>query len=207
VPGDSTGTRADYVRMLERVDDGVGKILATIERLGLRRNTIVIFTNDNGGEWLSRNDPLFQHKGTVWEGGIRVPAIVRWPGRIPAGTVSRQVGITMDLTASILAATRVPVPADARLEGIDLLPILERRAPVAERTLFWRISGARSQRAVRSGDWKLLFDGQRAMLFDLRTDIGERRLSTSVHPLPRTPSSPLPARASAPPAPARRPAR
>jgi arylsulfatase A len=178
---DSTGTRADYVRMLERVDDGVGKILATIERLGLSRNTIVIFTNDNGGEWLSRNDPLFQHKGTVWEGVIRVPAIVRWPGRIPAGTVSRQVGITMDLSASILAATGTPLPADARLEGIDLLPILARREPIVERTLFWRISGARPQRAVRSGNWKLLFDGQRAMLFDLRADIGERRNLIAAH--------------------------
>ena len=178
---DSTGTRADYVRMLERVDDGVGRILATLDRLGLRRNTIVIFTNDNGGEWLSRNGPLFQHKGTVWEGGIRVPAIVRWPGRIPAGTVSRQVGITMDLTASILAAARVSVPADAALEGIDLLPVLARRAPVVERTLFWRVSGARPQRAVRSGNWKLLFDGSRAMLFDLRTDVGEREDLIAAH--------------------------
>ena len=107
----STSTRADYVAMLERADQGVGRILEALDRLGLRQNTIVIFTNDNGGEWLSRNTPLFHHKGTVWEGGIRVPAIIRWPGRIPAGSVSGQVGITMDLTASILAATGTPVPA------------------------------------------------------------------------------------------------
>ena len=80
-------------------------MLGALDKLSLRQNTIVIFTNDNGGEWLSRNTPLFHHKGTVWEGGIRVPAIFRWPGRIPAGRVSGQVGITMDLTASILAAT------------------------------------------------------------------------------------------------------
>ena len=90
---DSTSTRADYVAMLERADQGVGRILDALDRLGLRQNTIVIFTNDNGGEWLSRNTPLFHHKGTVWEGGIRVPAIIRWPGRIPAGSVSGQVGI------------------------------------------------------------------------------------------------------------------
>ena len=119
---DSTSTRADYVAMLERADQGVGQILRALDRLGLRQNTIVIFTNDNGGEWLSRNAPLFHHKGTVWEGGIRVPAIVRWPGHIPAGRVSAQVGITMDLTASILAATGAPVPADARLEGIEPVP-------------------------------------------------------------------------------------
>ena len=71
--------------MLERADQGVGQILAALDELGLTRNTIVIFTNDNGGEWLSRNAPLFHRKGTVWEGGIRVPAILRWPGHIPAG--------------------------------------------------------------------------------------------------------------------------
>jgi arylsulfatase A-like enzyme len=171
---DSTSTRADYVAMLEHADQGVGRILRTLDDLRLRQNTIVIFTNDNGGEWLSRNTPLFQHKGTVWEGGIRVPAILRWPGHIPAGRVSRQVGITMDLTASILAATRTPVPAEAHLEGIDLLPVLEGRAPEIERTLFWRVVGPAPQRAVRSGDWKLLFDGGRPLLFNLRTDLGER---------------------------------
>ena len=171
---DPTSTRAEYVAMLERVDQGVGRILETVDELGLRENTIVIFTNDNGGEWLSRNTPLFHHKGTVWEGGIRVPAIIRWPGRIPAGSVSDQVGITMDLTASILAVTSTSVPPEAGLEGINLLPVLEGRAPEIDRTLFWRVTGARPQQAVRSGDWKLLFDGERALLFDLGTDIGER---------------------------------
>ena len=171
---DSTGTRAEYVAMLERADQGVGRILRALDDLGLRQNTIVIFTNDNGGEWLSRNTPLFQRKGTVWEGGIRVPTIIRWPGRIPAGRVSGQVGITMDLTASILAATGTPVAAAARLDGINLVPVLEGRVPEIERTLFWRVSGASPQRAVRSGDWKLLFDGARAMLFNVRTDLGER---------------------------------
>lgn len=171
---DSTSTRAEYVAMLERADQGVGRILRALDSLGLRQDTIVIFTNDNGGEWLSRNTPLFHHKGTVWEGGVRVPAILRWPGHIPAGSVSGQVGITMDLTASILAATRTPVPAEALLDGIDVLPVLEGRVPEIERTLFWRVIGNRAQRAVRSGDWKLLFDGGRPMLFNVRTDLGER---------------------------------
>ena len=202
--------------MVERVDVGVGRILASLDRLGLRESTIVIFTNDNGGEWLSHGGPLFHHKGSVWEGGIRVPAIVRWPGRIPAGTVTTQVGITMDLSASILAATGTPVPPEARLEGMNLFPVLEAQAPVIERTLFWRVGRAAAagrgaapaagrgaapaagrgaagitqaaaqqgggQQAVRSGDWKLIVDGNRAMLFNLREDIGERTNVIGKHP-------------------------
>jgi arylsulfatase A-like enzyme len=175
-PADAVpATRKDYVAMLERADAGVGEILRKLDTLDLARNTLVIFTNDNGGEWLSRNAPLFHRKDTLWEGGIRVPAIFRWPGRLPADTTSMQAGITMDLTASILAATNTTVPADARLEGMNLLPILEGRADPVERTLFWRISiPTRQQRAVRQGEWKLLLDGDDLLLYNLRTDIGER---------------------------------
>lgn len=175
-PADATpATRKDYAAMLERADAGVGQILQKLSALGLAQNTLVIFTNDNGGEWLSRNAPLFHRKDTLWEGGIRVPAIVRWPGRIPSGTTSAQAGITMDLTASILAATNTPVPPDSRLEGMDILPILERRSPVVDRTLFWRINVPnRQQRAVRRGEWKLLVDGDDLLLYNLRSDSGER---------------------------------
>jgi arylsulfatase A-like enzyme len=170
-----TNTRQDYVAVLERVDRGVGQILAALERRGLARNTLVIYTQDNGGEWLSRNAPLFNRKNSVWEGGIRVPAILRWPGRIPAGATSSQAGIVMDLTATILAATNSTVPADARLEGINLLPLLQQGAARTERTLFFRITGpARRQRAVRQGDWKLMIDGNSPMLFNLANDVGER---------------------------------
>ena len=169
-----TSTRADYVAMVERVDAGVGRILAALDRRGLRRNTIVVFTNDNGGEWLSHGGPLFHRKGSVWEGGIRVPALIRWPERLPAGRVSGQVGITMDLTASLLAAASAPVPPDARLDGIDLFPILAGTAPERPRTLFWRVDLLRAQSAVRDGHWKLVIDQTRPMLFDLSRDIGER---------------------------------
>ena len=174
---ENTATRADYVTMVEAVDRGVGQILATIQRLGLSNNTIVIFTNDNGGEWLSNGGPLFSRKWTVWEGGIRVPALIKWPGRIPAGRVSDQVGVTFDLSASIVAATNSPLAADARYEGINLLPILEGRAPTVERTLFWRTvpNTNRTQQAVRSGDWKLVMDANHMMVFNVRDDIGERK--------------------------------
>lgn len=176
MPGEAEqSTRADYVAMVEGVDRGVGQLLGAIERLGLAGSTIVIFTNDNGGEWLSSNGPLFHRKLTVWEGGIRVPMLVRWPGRVPPGKVSDQVAITMDLTASILAATGVVLPPDARLDGTNLFPILEGREPERERTLFWRTSFVGFlQKAVRSGDWKLVIDGAHTLLFNLRSDIGER---------------------------------
>jgi arylsulfatase A-like enzyme len=171
----ATSTRADYVAMVEHLDEQIGELLAAIERVGVADDTIVIFTNDNGGEWLSSSAPLFGRKWTVFEGGIRVPAIVRWPKRISAGGVSDQVGITMDLTASILAVTGAAVPDGAKLEGTNLFPVWEGRAPEFERTLFWR-SGMDSgkQTAVRRGDWKVVVDGVHTYVFDVRTDPSER---------------------------------
>jgi arylsulfatase A-like enzyme len=175
-------TRRDYVRMLERADQGVGTILAALERNGVAQNTLVIFTNDNGGEWLSRNAPLYHRKATLWEGGIRVPLILRWPGRLPRGKTSEQVAITMDLSASILAATGTQLPAGYRPEGIDILPSLAGQAPVVERQLFWRIlRPERQQKAVRSGRWKMLVDGGLYLLFDLNDDPGERRDLAAQH--------------------------
>ena len=182
------GTRADVVAILEGADRGVGAILTTLDRLGLSRNTLVILTSDNGGEWLSRNAPLFHRKFTLWEGGIRVPALIRWPGRVPAGGVSRQVGITMDLTASILSAAGVTPPPSYGPEGIDLIPLLAGGRSV-ERTLFWRTQApGRLQRAVRRGRWKYLRDGGTStgggyeFLFDLERDVGERRDLAATHP-------------------------
>ena len=176
MPDDSVpATRQDYVRMLERADQGVGEILAALDRSGVTRNTLVIFTSDNGGEWLSRNAPLFHRKGTLWEGGIRVPLILRWPGELQPGKVSGQVAIIMDITASILAAAGARAPASYRPDGIDILPILREKAPALERRLFWRgVRPDRQQRAVRFGQWKLLVDASQLLLFDLSVDQGER---------------------------------
>jgi arylsulfatase A-like enzyme len=168
------GTRVDYARMLEGMDAGVGRILATLDRLKLADDTLVIFTNDNGGERLSRNAPFFHHKATLWEGGIRVPCLMRWPGKVPAGTVSRQAASSFDLTATILAATGTSVPANRPMDGIDLLPIVSSGKTV-ERPLYWRIDRQdRRQRAMRLGRWKYLRDGAIDLLFDLEADPGER---------------------------------
>jgi hypothetical protein len=180
------GTRSDYVAMLERADKGVGEILDLLSRRQLAANTLVIFTSDNGGEWLSRSAPFFHRKGTLWEGGIRVPLFIRWPDRIRPGTISRQVGITMDLTATIRAAAGVASPTAQEADGIDLLPLLEGKT--VERTLFWRTSvPGRDQRAVRRGRWKYMkdgagsFDGGHEFLFDIEADPGERNDMSASH--------------------------
>jgi arylsulfatase A-like enzyme len=173
--------RTDYVKMMERADQGVGEILAALDRARLAPNTLVIFTNDNGGEWLSRNAPLSNRKFSLYEGGIRVPAILRWPGHVPSGATSTQVGITMDLSATILAAAGAQVPSDAKLEGVDLVPLLNAKQPTS-RTLFWRVTTLYNQRAVREGSWKLLVqpsgrtdgpEAEKIWLFDVVKDPGE----------------------------------
>lgn len=175
-----TSTRADYVAMLEYADRSIGEVLRALDDAGVTDNTLVIFTNDNGGEWLSRNAPFFNRKFSIWEGGIRVPAIMRWPGVIPDGQVLDQVGITMDFSATMLAVGGARLPADLRPEGIDLMPLVTGRAPPVERTLFWRAGNAA---AVRSGDLKLVSQGGSKFVFDVRQDPGERNdLASSRQP-------------------------
>lgn len=169
------GTRRDYAQMLERIDQGIGQMLGALERQGVADNTLFIFSSDNGGERLSNNAPLFNHKMTLWEGGIRVPCLMRWPARLPKGKVVRQPAITMDLTATILAAAGAKPPAERPLDGIDLLPILTGAQPQVERTFFWRVDRTgRKQKAVRHGSWKYMQDDMVEMLFDLDKDISER---------------------------------
>ena len=175
-------SRKDYVDIVEDADEGVGRILDAIDRRQLAQNTLVIFISDNGGEWLSRNAPYFHRKDTLWEGGIRVPAILRWPGVLPPAATSNQVAMTMDLTATILKAAGADI-RNAKLEGIDLLPLLAGRTVRVERTLFWRVAMKdRQQRAVRRGNWKLLLDGGLQMLFDVAQDPGERDDRAAAHP-------------------------
>ncbi|HEX4946855.1 MAG TPA: sulfatase-like hydrolase/transferase [Blastocatellia bacterium] len=167
------GTRQDYARMLERMDWGIGQILQALDQHKLSNDTLVVFTNDNGGERLSDNRPLFHHKSTLWEGGIRVPCLLRWPGKLPAEFVSEQMAITMDLTATAVAMANAQAPKP--LDGVNLLPLLQRNAKPQPRTFFWRINQPGiAQKAVRSGQWKYVQEGENELLFDLRRDIGER---------------------------------
>ncbi len=183
--GPLTGTRADYVKMVEHLDAGIGQLLEALAVQGLAKDTLVIFFSDNGGERLSDNGPLFHGKYTLWEGGIRVPAVVRWPEVIPAGRVSAQPVITTDLTATILAAAKVTPPADPPLDGEDVLPILAGTKPLRDRTFFWRLprpDGRFGQKAVRRGNWKYILDREMDLLFDLDKDVGERTNLAYRHP-------------------------
>jgi arylsulfatase A len=180
------GSRAIYRAMLERIDRGVGEILAELDRQGIAENTLVVFSSDNGGERWSRMTPLFHHKATLWEGGIRVPCLMRWPAKLPRGKTTAQPAITMDLHATFLALAGVAAPKEKPLDGIDLLPLLTAApgAPMRERTFFWRMDRSnRKQRAIREGDWKYLNDGNTMdLLFNLTADIGERTNLNYLHP-------------------------
>jgi arylsulfatase A-like enzyme len=170
----SGGSLEIYAAMMKSLDDGIGVIMKTLEDERLEDETIVIFTNDNGGERFSDNGGLSQAKAAVWEGGIKVPAFVRWPGKIQAGTVTNQVAITMDWTATILAVGNATASNDFPLDGINLMPHLTGQAKVAERTLYWRLTQRRNQKAVRMGDWKYIHDEKGEYLFNLAKDPGEK---------------------------------
>lgn len=177
----AAATRREYVAIMEDFDAEIGRLLERLRHHGIERDTLVIFMSDNGGEWLSRNSPLFHRKDTVWEGGVRVPAIFRWPARLPRGRVSGQVGITMDVSASVVAAAGV-VRSDLGFEGLDLVDLLASGRAV-ERELLWRVIRPNvQQRAVRAGDFKYVEDGGQRFLFNVRTDPGERADLTSRDP-------------------------
>ena len=160
-----------YAEMMKSLDDGVGRAMQAIRSAGVDRKTLVIFTSDNGGERFSYQWPFSGEKGDLLEGGIRVPAIVRWPGVVPANRVTQQMAITMDWTATMLAAAKTDDDAVRSLDGIDLLPILKGSRPVIDRTFFWRIY---TQDAVRQGKWKFFRDAEVRRLFDLSVDHHER---------------------------------
>lgn len=173
------GSLKTYGAMMKSLDDGIGQVLNALSRAGLARDTLVVFTSDNGGERFSYNWPFTGEKGALWEGGIRVPAIVRWPGVVPAGRISQQPSISMDWTATFLAAGKTQPDPAYPLDGIDLLNIetSDLRALTSDishptsRMFFWRHS---NQSAVVRWPWKYLHDGTNEYLFNLDVDQRER---------------------------------
>ncbi|HUQ51373.1 MAG TPA: sulfatase-like hydrolase/transferase [Gammaproteobacteria bacterium] len=171
-PGPMTngGSLGVYAEMMRSMDAGIGRVLAALRDARLERNTLVIFTSDNGGERYSFNWPFSSEKFSLYEGGIRVPAIVRWPGVVPAGAATQQAAITMDWTATILAAAGAPADA-APLDGDSLLPVLTGEREVYDRVLFWR---TRERAAARIGRWKYVQEGADDHLYDIGVDLGEK---------------------------------
>jgi arylsulfatase A-like enzyme len=173
------GSLKIYASMMRSMDAGIGRVLKALTRAGLDRNTLVIFTSDNGGERYSFNWPFSFQKGHLWEGGLRVPAIVRWPGVIPAGRSTDQPAITMDWTATLLAAGGATADPAFPLDGEDLMPVCTGARAPYDRTLFWRTI---LRDAARVGTWKYLRQSGNEHLFDVVLDPGEKNDLRASHP-------------------------
>jgi arylsulfatase A-like enzyme len=171
--------RRTYAAKLSAMDDAIGRVTAALRETGQDNGTLVFFISDNGGPPAnhSTNGPLGGQKGNVMEGGIRVPFIMKWPGKVPAGKVLDQPVISLDIFPTALAAAGVEAPKEKKPDGVNLLPLLTGNAgasteQLAQRPLFWRFG---QLWAVRLGDWKLLSTkrGQLA-LYNLKQDIAEK---------------------------------
>ncbi|MFM1870635.1 MAG: Arylsulfatase [Planctomycetota bacterium] len=189
VPEQVEQRRRKNLGLLVGLDRAVGKILAAIDDAGLADDTLVVFSNDNGGQTQTGadNGPLRGRKGMLFEGGVRVPLLARWPSRIPAGTVAREPMILLDLLPTFVVAAGSQPSAEWRLDGTDLLPRWTgAEATLPERSLFWRTSGKNGPVAMRKGAWKLVWNRQEAdptpRLFDLATDLGEARDRSAEEP-------------------------
>ena len=169
------GTPEIYARMMTSLDDAVGKIVKAVDDLNMGSNTVIIFTSDNGGERFSDNGKYKGSKMTLWEGGIREPAFVRWTGKIKENSITNQVTTTMDWTATILSVAGAKANVHFPLDGIDVMPMLTGKKKEEKRTLYWRIFQRRKHQAVRDGNWKWLKDEKgNEYLFDLSIDPTEQ---------------------------------
>ncbi|MFY3382748.1 sulfatase [Paracidovorax sp. MALMAid1276] len=175
------GNIETYRRMIHHMDEGIGRIMAALQRHGIERDTLVVFTSDNGGERFSDSWPLVGGKMDLTEGGIRVPWIAHWPAVIAPGGVSAQTCMTMDWSATMLDAAGVPAAPDHPLDGRSLMPLLRDASVHDEPALFWRMNH-RGQRAMRQGDWKYLRVDGNDYLFNLALDERERANRAPVEP-------------------------
>jgi len=185
-----------YAAVIESLDATVGLLLAKLDAVGLTKNTLVVFTSDNGGlhapegghARVTHNTPFRAGKGFLYEGGLRIPLIVRWPGQVPAGQVVDAPFLNTDWIPTLLALAGLPVPSG--LDAIDASALLTGRGKLPDRRLFWHFphytnQGGRPGGAMREGTWKLveLYDApDNPELYDLANDIGEKKDLSSRHP-------------------------
>lgn len=161
-----------YDAAVTRMDEAIGKILALIRERGEEQNTLVIFLSDNGGSGNGGNAPLRGQKSTLWEGGLRVPCIARWPGKIPTGRVSDEFLTTLEFMPTLAAVAGTQLPPGVVFDGYDMLPTLAGQTPSPRTEMFWEFRG---QKAARIGNFKWLEAAQGTGLFDLTADIGEKQ--------------------------------
>ncbi|MCA9216118.1 MAG: sulfatase-like hydrolase/transferase, partial [Planctomycetales bacterium] len=184
VPKRVTGSRkqqkAAYREMVSELDKGVGQIVDQLDRFELSRKTLVFFFSDNGATKLGSCGPLRGNKGTIWEGGHRIPAIAYWPTTILPSVIS-ETAVGMDLVPTMLSLADVPY-AESDFDGISIASLLKTSTPLPSRSLFWDVGKGRS--AVRHDHWKLVSvpDSAEPMLFDLSSDIGEKKNVASENP-------------------------
>ncbi len=167
------GSVETYRRMIHHMDEGIGRLVATLRAQGLLDNTLIVFTSDNGGERFSDNWPLVGGKMDLTEGGIRVPWIAHWPAAIAPGTLSTQHCMTMDWSRTLLEIGGGTPHPDYPADGVSLAAVLRDPSLRFERPLYWRMQH-RNQRALRKGDWKYLRVDTHDYLFNLRQDARER---------------------------------
>ncbi len=172
--------RQNYAGLIVALDDNVGKILKSIKDNGIEKNTIVIFTNDNGGQTATGadNTPLKGKKGTLWEGGVRVPWAMRWPAKIKAGGVINDPIISLDILPTFIEASGNKTDKSWGLDGRSFLPLITGEAKSQPtRVLHWRQHGSKGNIALREGKWKLIHNreeaGAKPELYDLSKDISE----------------------------------
>jgi arylsulfatase A-like enzyme len=184
---------ARYAAMIERLDAAIGRVLAELDAQGLSSNTLVVFTSDNGATFERGNNgasafhdsnhPFRGQKRSLEEGGIRMPAIVRWPQQVPAGRRSSEVVHMIDVMPSLLAAAGADLDPGWKVDGVNMLEVWRGRTPGPDRTVFWEIQaeGANMYAAMRR-DWKLLEIGGSRFLYNLRSDPQERRTLAAQEP-------------------------
>ena len=201
-------TRRTYAAMLTALDEAVGHVLEKLRASGLEENTLIFFFSDNGGPVMpgtsingSRNAPLRGSRRTTLEGGVRVPFVIQWKGKLPAGRTYDQPVIQLDVQPTALAAAGVSISPDWKLDGVDLLPYLtDQQLGSPHERLFWRLG---QQRAIRQGEWKLVqydtnadlstsetrtasLTGRPAVtpprLYNLAADVGEANDLAAAHP-------------------------
>jgi arylsulfatase A-like enzyme len=180
---DAHQKNAVYAAMIESLDDGIGKVLANLDELILRENTIVVFTSDNGGLMSSTsNAPLRVGKGSAYEGGVRVPLIVSFPPAIAAGTTSNEPAMSIDLLPTLVDLCHLPEEESwPKWDGVSLAPVLTKQAEIKRDALYWHYphyhpGGATPYGAIRAGDFRLVefYEDNRVELYNLKEDVGEQ---------------------------------